>query len=182
MKRLILLTTSLMIVFAAEVQGAPKIQPLEPEQSVSRAETVNDSMAELNRHAVSLELLGRGLLYSFNYDYLVQENIALGGGLSRVSISSGSSSASVTSIPLYANYYFTSGSPHRFFGTGGANILFASGRLTDDAQVSGSGLAGIVGGGYEYRGENGFLFRAAPYVLLGKASGLWAGLSFGYTF
>ena len=46
-----------------------------------------------------------------------------------------------------------------------------------------SGAGVVLGGGYEYRGTGGFLFRAAPYlVVAGGGVALTAGLSFGVTF
>jgi hypothetical protein len=135
---------------------------------------------DLRQHSFSLELLGRGLLYSFNYDYAMNEDVALGIGAANYSFSSGTENASAWIIPLYANYYFTQGK-HRLFATGGANVIFASAQANDDEKVSGSGLAGVLGGGYEYRADNDFLFRAAPYAFVGKASGVWVGFSLGYS-
>lgn len=132
-------------------------------------------------NAVSLEILGRGGLYSLNYDRMLTDDFALGAGFSSYSVSSGNSNAKALIFPIYGNYYFTGG-PHRWFATAGANVISASGNLDGDAQISGSGVAGTLGGGYEYRGDSGFLFRAAPYVFVGNASGLWLGLSLGYAF
>jgi hypothetical protein len=161
-----------MSASAAEMAKAPT--------SVAAANDNNLDSPELRRNAMSLELLGRGFLYSFDYDYMVNNDLAVGAGVSHYSISSGDSNASALIIPIYANYYFTSGKG-RFFATGGANLMFASGNIGDDSKVGGSGVAGVIGGGYEYRADNGFLFRAAPYVFVGKASGAWLGLSLGYT-
>jgi hypothetical protein len=155
--------------YAAEAPAVNSVQSQASDQETS---------PELRRNAMSLELLGRGLLYSFNYDYLLKDNLALGAGASHYSISSGDASAGAWIIPVYANYYLTGGN-HRWFATGGANLIFASGNVGDD-KVSGSGVAGVLGAGYEYRGDNGFLFRAAPYVFVGKASGGWLGISLGY--
>ncbi len=149
----------------------------------AQSETTFDASngPELRRNAMSLELLGRGLLYSFNYDYLLKDNLAVGAGISNYSFSSGASSASAWIIPVYANYYLTGGK-HRWFGSAGANLIFANSKgFSDDSRVSGSGVAGVIGGGYEFRAASGFLFRAAPYVFVGKSSGAWLGVSFGYT-
>lgn len=175
---LLVLVAGLMTV-AIDSEAAPRNA-----QSVPSATTIEADAPEMNessrRHNISAEILGRGFLYSFNYDYMLTNDVALGAGLSRYSVSSGDSSASAWVIPLYANYYFNEGK-HRFFGTGGANLLLASGTIGDDSKVSGSGLAGVVGGGYEFKADNGFLFRAAPYLFVGKASGAWLGLSLGYS-
>jgi hypothetical protein len=154
----------------------------EPSPNLQSQSDQTPSSTEMRRNAMSLELLGRGMLYSVDYDYQLTNNLALGAGASHYSISSGSVGASAWIIPVYANYYLTdSTSGSRWFATGGANLIFASGQVDGDSKVSGSGIAGVLGAGYEYRADNGFLFRAAPYVFVGKASGAWLGLSIGYT-
>jgi hypothetical protein len=169
------------LLFAlAFVPGAQAADHAPAENTVQSSADQDRSSKELRRSAMSLELLGRGLLYSFNYDYLINDSLALGAGASTYSIGSGTTSASAWIIPVYANYYLTQGN-NRWFTTAGANLIFASASVGDDSRVSGSGVAGVLGGGYEYRGDGGFLFRAAPYVFIGKASGVWLGLSFGYT-
>ena len=178
MKLLTLSILTALVMFATtfNVDAAPQVQPLEGTVEADAPDTVSN----LRRHSLSLELLGRGMLYSFNYDYALTPQIALGAGAANYSISSGTSNASAWIIPLYANYYFTQGT-HRFFGTAGANAIFASGKIDGESKVGGSGLAGVLGGGYEFRADNGFLFRASPYAFVGKASGVWLGLSFGYS-
>lgn len=160
MKRLATLVMALMLAFTYEANAAE---------------------ASSRPHAVSVELLGRGLLYSINYDYLINDDIALGAGFSHQSYSAGNSDATVMIVPVYANYYFTPGN-HRWFATAGANVVHASGRVDSEEKVSGSGIGGVLGGGYEYRGDSGFLFRAAPYLMVGKTAGVWAGVSLGYAF
>lgn len=179
--------TSLSLALAASLvlatifeMSASAAQPAKAPTSVAEANDNNLDGTDMRRNAMSLELLGRGFLYSFNYDYMVNNDLAVGAGVSHYSVSSGDSNASAWIVPVYANYYLTSGKG-RFFATGGANLMFASGSIGDDSKVSGSGIAGVIGGGYEYRADNGFLFRAAPYVFVGKASGAWLGLSLGYT-
>ncbi len=163
-----------LVAEAAEPTKPKATPPLE-----STSLPPESSSLDLRRHGISLELLGRGGLYSFNYDYMITDDLALGAGLATYSISSNGSNASAWVVPVYANYYIT-GQNHRLFVTGGADVVFSSGKLAGDTQVSGSGLAGVLGAGYEYRGDSGFLFRAAPYLMVGKISGTWLGLSFGY--
>lgn len=176
MKRLALFTLTLMMIFAMDVDA----DAAEYNDPGTLAQPTSEVSTDYRRNALSLELLGRGLLYSFDYDYLIHDDVALGIGASTYSFSSGTSSANVTFIPLYANYYFTPGE-HRWFASGGVNLIHASGTLDQSEKISGSGAAGIIGGGYEFRGESGFLFRASPYVFVGKASGVWLGISIGYT-
>jgi hypothetical protein len=178
--RLFFFLVALTFSFATEIDALAAEDSVTPQSQENLGEvTPKDDM---RRHNLSLELLGRGLLYSFNYDYMLTDDLALGAGFSRTSISAGRSDASAWILPVYANYYFTPGK-HRVFATGGANFVVASGTIDgSESKVTGSGLAGVVGGGYEFRADNGFLFRAAPYLFVGKASGVWAGLSLGYSF
>jgi hypothetical protein len=178
MKRLALFTLTLMLTFAMETDSYAALEQLDETTTLSQSASVPSD--DYRRHAISVELLGRGLLYSFNYDYLIHDDIALGAGLSTYSFSSGNSTARVTFLPVYANYYFTPGE-HRWFASGGVNLIHASGKIDQNEKISGSGAAGILGGGYEFRGDNGFLFRATPYVFVGKASGFWLGFSLGYS-
>ena len=130
---------------AAKTNGAPT--------SVAAANYNNLDSPELRRNAMSLELLGRGFLDSFDYDYQVNNDLAVGAGVSHYSISSGDSNASAWIVPVYANYYLTSGKG-RFFATGGANLMFASGSLGEDAARAGD-IA-----------ECGFKFFADPLNLI----------------
>ncbi|MCC6277367.1 MAG: hypothetical protein IT289_05580 [Oligoflexia bacterium] len=146
-----------------------------------RKTSYSDSSASGRESAVSIELLGRAGRWSINYDHMVSEDIALGGGFSYVSASSGSSSASALIIPVYGNYYFKTNN-HRPFATAGIDIVTAT---VSGSGFSGSasGVAAVLGGGYEFRGDSGFLFRAAPYLLVGGGGvAFWAGFSFGYAF
>lgn len=174
------LILSLSTPIGAEAAEKSKRAPTSVATAVESTADAPADSHEYRRHGMSLELLGRGLLYSLNYDYLINDSLALGAGVANYSFSSGSASASAWIIPVYANYYLTGGK-HRWFATGGANVILASGTTGGDDRVTGSGVAGVLGGGYEYKSDGGFLFRAAPYVFVGKASGAWLGVSFGYS-
>jgi hypothetical protein len=179
MKKSTLLMALSLLCFGLVSEANAADLSLAPANSNTQTQESVGSGMDLHRNAISVELLGRGGLYSLNYDYLLRDDLAVGAGVSTYSISSGGSSASAWVIPVYANYYLT-GQHHRLFVTGGANMIMASGNLNGDNQISGSGLAGVFGGGYEYRGDSGFLFRAAPYLMVGKESGAWFGVSLGY--
>lgn len=171
--KLTILIALLTTGFALEVEAADKAPNSTPT-------TLETSSNEMRRNNLSLELLGRGGLYSFNYDYMLNDDLAVGGGIASYSISAGTAKASTWILPVYANYYVNQGK-HRFFGTGGANLILVSGQIDDSNQVKGSGLAGVLGAGYEYKSDDGFLFRAAPYLMIGKISGGWLGFSLGYS-
>ncbi len=154
----------------------------------THVDTDVDNVATERPNAISAELLGRGLLYSINYDRSINENIAVGAGFSYWSLSSYTSKASVLVVPLYGNYYFSPDS-NRGFITAGMDIVSVSvedhGFYSSDNYFAGhaSGVAAVVGGGYEYRGKGGFLFRGAPYLLAGSGgAAVWLGLTFGTTF
>lgn len=91
-------------------------------------------------------------------------------------------------LPMYVNYYFHRQAEQSFFATGGIDVVFASisgGTAKQiEATFEGNGVAGVVGGGYEYRpAGGGFVFRAAPYVLVSRAGVKpWLGLSFDAAF
>ena len=144
----------------------------------------SSALADPAPNAVSLELFGRANSYSLDYDHSFSERFALGAGFSYGNMSRHrfhSSTASLTVIPVYGNYYFESGI-NRGFVTAGADILSASQTLNGAQTFRSSGGAAVFGGGYEYRGVSGFLFRGASYVIVGRSTEMTIGLSVGATF
>lgn len=138
-------------------------------------------MDEVSRkNAISIELLGRGGIYTINYDYAFGNDVAAGLGLATWSASTTGANVTLFIIPVYANYYFSSGASRPYL-TGGLDIVTGSGAL-DTSTFSGTGAVAVLGGGYEYRSDGGFLFRAAPYIFVGAKLAFWIGLSFGFTF
>jgi len=137
-------------------------------------------------NALSLEVLGRGGLYSINYDHMISNYMAVGIGFSHWSFSF-IDTDSITIIPIYANLY-SSPKPNRAFLTAGVDVVFISETDSDGlgdglGSFTESGAGAVLGGGYEYRGTSGFLFRAAPYLVVASGGiALTAGLSFGVTF
>ena len=144
-----------------------------------------------NPSAVSVEMLGRAMLYSVNFDQVVNDNIAVGAGIGNVSTNAHDTDRdtgnSATFIPAYMNYYFlqSAGSP---FITGGVTLVLnhSSVKGTDTStgtlQIPNSSVMPTFGGGYENRGDNGFLFRVTGYIVAGKSLTPWLGFSFGYAF
>jgi hypothetical protein len=132
-------------------------------------------------NAISIELLGRGGYYTFDYDYSVTDLIGLGVGIAAYNLTSNGNSASLFILPVYGNFYFQPG-PHRGFLTAGLDIVSISGTLSGTT-FGASGAAPVLGGGYEFRGEEGFLFRGAGYIVIGNSDVAFTiGLSFGYAF
>jgi hypothetical protein len=186
---LIALTSS--AAFAQENGGLPLTSPRDANASTAASHLV---VAEERPNALSLELLGRAGLYSIDYDYSVSDSVGVGVGLSYLAISTttthtnpnfsyqNSGSASLIFVPLYANYYFSPNN-HRGFLSAGAELVFGTATFNSNS-YSGAGALAVLGGGYEYRGDGGFLFRAAPYLFVGLSGGvaISAGLSVGTAF
>ena len=137
----------------------------------------------LGKSAISAELLGRAAIYSFNYDYNFIPNIAAGAGVAFWSQSQGKTSASLTFIPVYGNFYLLTGK-HRPFATAGITFGSLSVAVENDS-ASGSGTMLTLGAGYELRTEGGFIMRVAGYRLSSNTSNdsaFWPGISFGGSF
>ncbi len=150
-------------------------------------------------NTLSAELLGRGGLYSVNYDYSLGRFVSLGVGFSYWSLSTAATSTSVgsinitspatsdtfTIIPVYTNIYFLSdrNRPYVSLGVDIVSTTSTNGSNSTLSAVSGSGTLPVIGAGYEFRGDGGFLFRGATYVLAGsKTQQITGGASFGAAF
>lgn len=127
------------------------------------------------RNVAWAELLGRGGVYSLGYDYGFHEKVSVGLGISVLSVNS----VSAILVPVYANIYPLENTMHRLMLSVGVTPVFAS-RDPGGSLVEGKGLGFPIGVGYEYRGENGFIFRASPYLYVGNISSVWFGLGGGY--
>lgn len=141
--------------------------------------------------AVSVEILGRSMLYTVAYDQVLNDDLAVGVGLGTVSLNfrgtDTDAGKSATMIPVYMNYYFMKegGSP---FLTGGVTLITNHSSVknlettTGGLEIPSSNVMPTFGGGYENRGDNGFLFRIAAYAVAGRSLTPWMGFSFGYSF
>lgn len=140
---------------------------------------------------VSVEMLGRAMLWSINYDQVLNDNMSVGVGYGSVStflrgtdIDSG---RSATFIPAYMNYYFIQDGNSPFI-TAGVSLItnHASVKNYDTAtgglELPASSVMPTFGGGFESRSDNQFLFRAAGYLIAGRRIAPWLGFSFGYAF
>src|SRR4051812_23718479 len=76
-----------------------------------------------NPNMLGVEALGRGLLYSVDYDRVMGEDMVAGFGIG--STGTKNSGPTVTLLPIYANWYFIrdQGSP---FLTAGASVVTSS--------------------------------------------------------
>lgn len=139
-------------------------------------------------NSLSFELLGRGLLYSLNYDREVTPEIGVGFGLSFWKVGAHDAdnkhyeATRITIVPIYLDYYFYNNRGNRFYVNGGLDMIsakFSDSAFTNDSD---SGVYFVAGTGYEYRGDNGFLFRGTLYLFFAGDIHLWPGLSLGYSF
>jgi hypothetical protein len=138
------------------------------------------SMAQSSRlempNDVNIELLGRCILYSFNYQRMLSQNFGLEGGFSLI----GGSGASITLFSAGARAYLLGGNSSPCLGAG---FVFAS-ASTDAGPFSGSssGSYGYIAPGFEYRSSGGFLFRASINFLVSDGFFVWPGFQFGIAF
>ncbi len=155
------------------------------------------SFAPADRHAVYVELIGNGLLYSLNYEYRFNEqwNARVGASLVPVDTRTPPTTPDefiayvdqdldpAVLMPLLINRLFGSGRHQLEIGAG-ALLVFApeNQTLESDFLIGGRMLVtGVVG--YRYQHERGFLFRAGLTPAVTASSlGTLAGISFGYAF
>ncbi len=156
-KKTAILCTTLMLFSVLSKNSA---------QAQSRAELRNDA---------GLELLGKGVYYSFSYQRMVTPSVGLQAGLAAWT---GAFNPTVVFIPLGAKLYFTpkNGSPYL---TGGIVGLTGS---ADSGPIE-TATYGYAGLGFEYRSTGGFIFRFSSYGLIaGGQFFIWPGLHFGYAY
>ena len=149
--------------------------------------------------ALSVEVLGRGMLGSVNFDEVVSDEFAAGFGLGVTGTqfvdSALESNRGITVLPIYANYYFMPQAGSLYL-TAGADVVLNKGdtrsvtglplRASSPGSVpfarNGSAILPTFGLGYERRTDNGFLFRMAAYGIVGDSIKPWFGASFGLCF
>lgn len=167
---------------ATEVELAPA-SPAQPEARPRTA--LND---------IFFEALGSGLLYSLNYERIIDKwNIGLRAGASyftyAVSSYNRSGNLTLVSFPVLASYYYGFWRGHHLqFGLG-ATLLY-TGVATDslgtsfDAERSGVGVAASAVIGYRYMPRDGGVSFGIGFTPLVRASKFlpWGGANVGYAF
>lgn len=135
-------------------------------------------------NSVNVEGLGAGLIYSFNYERLVMEDLGVRVGLSYMSVSASatssngtsSASASFMTFPIEVSYLGVGSKHHMLEAGGGFSLLYASGSASGTGySASGSGL-GVLPNlllGYRLHPVDGagFQFRVGMMVFVGKGLG-----------
>lgn len=141
-------------------------------------------------NAVSIEVLGRTVLYGLQWDRSLTEQISAGVSLSHVSVSGDSASSAVGStwiLPVFGNYYFSS-EPSSIFATAGLSLLSRTqgfeGRqlILGGAEITSFPIWTTVGAGYEIRQPSGFLFRVNGLLTVSGAVSTSFGLNLGHCF
>jgi hypothetical protein len=207
MKPILKILVASFLLFA--INGHAKPERIRPPSSSTTKMNSSDyrtdlTVADKRPNSLSIEMLGRGGLYSLNYDRALGRGVSLGAGFSYIGVSTtllvAEGGVKVLTIPLFVNIY-PIGDSHRPFITAGITMVYASvaveslSEVTDsvsknteqglpDAVIEASAWLPlpVLGAGYEYRGRNGFLFRATPYITFVDKLYYWAGLTFGGTF
>ncbi len=143
---------------------------------VGQTMTTDDAAAQVRdslRNDFGIELLGKALIYSLSYQYMVTRALGLEVGMA----AAGGSNDLVVAFPVGGRVYFSTKSNSPFL-TGGA-IVITSDSFDDDFGTT----AGYLGLGFEYRAQSGFLFRGSVYSLVAEGGfWIWPGLNLGYAF
>ncbi|MBN2416183.1 hypothetical protein JXO52_10090 [bacterium] len=133
------------------------------------------------KNDVGIELLGKGLVYTFTYQYMIANPLGIEVGFGMLGGGSVDDNATIMFIPVGGKFYLVPKNGSIFLA-GGVTILSASidsGPFSDSASSS-YGYAGL---GFEYRSDGGFLFRGAAYGLIAEGGFfIWPGLQIGYAF
>jgi hypothetical protein len=148
-------------------------------------------------NGIYLEVGGNGLLYTFNYDRFMSNDISLRAGIEYIGLAAAGGDVSVSIsmllIPVTFNYFIASHSDGKVGSSKlelGAGVLIvnlsgtASGSAGNVFSNSGFGIGGTATIGYRYQpSDGGFIFRIGFTPLFGPAGFLpFGGLSFGYGF
>jgi len=125
---------------------------------------------------MSIELLGRNILYSLTYQRLIVPNFGLEFGLSMIGGSEG-------------GVAFISGGGRLYLLEGDASPCLAGGLVavtgtTDSGpfESDNSAVYGYIGPGFEYRSSGGILLRGTIYFLVHEGFLVWPGVQVGIAF
>lgn len=129
---------------------------------------------------IGIELLGKAVIYSFQYQRMVAPAVGLEIGLGALGGGSSSDNTTLIFVPMGARLYLIP-KDGTLFLTGGTVLASAS---VNEGPFSGtSTFYGQAGFGFEFRSSGGFLFRGTAYGLFAEGGYfIWPGLSVGYAF
>jgi len=167
------MSRSFSILAALALLATPAMaQRAIPDRSRPAGEEANNS--------VFAELGGPGLLYSINYERVVENDFGLRIGMSYVSFSASagtsSASAAVVAVPVIASYLGMRGGNHILEVGVGATGVYASGSASGGGfAASGSGMTALGTALIGYRRQpvdGGFQFRIGFEAVAGKGLSL----------
>lgn len=137
---------------------------------------------------ISIELLGRSILYTFDYQRMIGNSVGLEAGLSALGGGTSDNNVTVVFVPLGAKLYLIPKDGSVYL-TGGVVLVtaifsFSIGPAEDDkSEEDKSGSYSYLGLGMEYRSKGGLLFRGTAYgLIMGGGFFIWPALSVGYAF
>jgi hypothetical protein len=150
---------------------------------------VNAKILPVARNAVYFELLGNGGLFSFNFERMLTDHVAVRAGYARWNLDSAPlDTGQYQTVPMTVSYLCGGGERKLELGGG---VTIGKGQSSDSSDnFSFSSLTAILG----YRSQpaaGGYLFRAGltPFYTLndgetypGEGFTFSAGVSFGYRF
>lgn len=144
--------------------------------------------ADVPRNLFGVELIGRGIIYSVNYERLLTDRIGAGGGISVLSVSGagifGPSHRSRTLIvPAYLSWTPV-GRAHSPYLAAGVTLsaTTADEFLLGNTRVN-SGAFGTFTVGYQYRSQRGIVIRPnVSQILIDGDNFWWPGITLGVSF
>jgi hypothetical protein len=181
--------------------GAALADPMSPSPSPRR---VAGEDRDAN-NSFFVEAGGPGLLYSLNYERIVERDFGLRIGFSYTSLSAtatsggstASASAAFVTVPVIVSYLGLSSGSHALELGAGGTMVYASGSASSGGLAtsgSGMGALGTVLLGYRRQPvDGGFQFRVGIEALMGKGLALsnpdpnafgvlpWMYMSFGFS-
>ncbi len=154
----------------------------------------------VNRHSISFELGGRGLIYSINYEYKFVDDFVVSAGISFFHLmeSETDKSSELMSFPISIGYLLELGEGHYTeFGLGIMNLI-NTGDLVEYSGNTDYFMNPTVSVGYRYQPQDSrWIFKALATPFLGTKSPtnnegtafqplgsvfqIWGGLSVGYS-
>ena len=167
--------------------------PQAPEESATPP-AASEQAPRTALNQVFFEALGSGLLYSVNYERILDRwNIGLRGGVSYftygVNKYQQSGNLTIVSFPVLASWYYTLHRGHHLQLGLGATVFYTdvatdSQGVKFDAERSGLGLAASAVVGYRYMPRDGGVSFGVGFTPLVRASKLlpWGGANVGYSF
>ena len=162
----------LMFVILCAVGRAATAEP--PRNAVEAART---APAERPRHAIYVELLGKGGLWGVGYDYQVKPWLAVGAAASYYQITG---DRYMTLSPYAAIYPVGHGNKRWFVQVGPQMVRHKTpSPVPEWMGMTTNGFAGELSSGFEYR--NHVLVRAYAMVSIGEHVVPWMGVSIGWS-